>query len=517
MNALRPRLADDEEKLRDIEQRLHTAASLAKLTDLRTGNAADDAPDGGLAWGADREVQASFLIKLLTGIGCPDSMPPRAVKLRGARITGPLNLEAATIICPVLLQDCYIDEPVNLDQGTGTAIRMPGCHLRGLTAKQLNITGDLILEQAVISSDSEIDLRGAHIGGQLDLSRARLYSFKRQALVADHLIVEQGMSCRALSAEGTISLRHAHISGSLDMGSAHLEPLPRDFARRGERNGQPALEGDSLTVEQDMNCADLIAQGSIQLSSAHIGGELLFGGAGEIVAVEFLQLRALDLRRAEIGRLRLDMDVPPETMVDLSDAKVGRLNDNPIAWPDEIDLRGFTYDFDFSRFFEEKVSTWRRLKWLSLQSGGYVPQVYDQLAAVYQRAGDEKAARKVAIAKQRRRRHPFSPVSWLWFLTVGYGYRPWLAGAWIIALTWFGTKVFSHAYPAHMIATSQHPPTFHAAAYALDLLLPVVGLGEKSAWQPQGTYQYWSWAFTGAGWALTTAVVAGLSGILKRG
>jgi hypothetical protein len=29
-------------------------------------------------------------------------------------------------------------------------------------------------------------------------------------------------------------------------------------------------------------------------------------------------------------------------------------------------------------------------------------------------------------------------------------------------------------------------------------------------------YQYWSWALTCSGWVLTTALVAGLTGILKR-
>ena len=47
-------------------------------------------------------------------------------------------------------------------------------------------------------------------------------------------------------------------------------------------------------------------------------------------------------------------------------------------------------------------------------------------------------------------------------------------------------------------------------------MLPIVNLGQKNAWQPQGAALYWSWALTGAGWVLTTAVVAGLAGILKR-
>ena len=68
-----------------------------------------------------------------------------------------------------------------------------------------------------------------------------------------------------------------------------------------------------------------------------------------------------------------------------------------------------------------------------------------------------------------------------------------------------------------MIAVSSHPPKFHALVYTLDLLLPVIGLGQKSAWQPTtSALQYWSMGLTVAGWILSAAVVAGLTGVLKR-
>jgi hypothetical protein len=69
---------------------------------------------------------------------------------------------------------------------------------------------------------------------------------------------------------------------------------------------------------------------------------------------------------------------------------------------------------------------------------------------------------------------------------------------------------------SHMIATAVHPPAFNPLAYTADVILPIVDLGQKSAWQPQGSALYWSWALTVAGWVLTTAVVAGLTGILKH-
>jgi hypothetical protein len=59
-------------------------------------------------------------------------------------------------------------------------------------------------------------------------------------------------------------------------------------------------------------------------------------------------------------------------------------------------------------------------------------------------------------------------------------------------------------------------PAFHPAAYTIDLLLPVINLGQRTAYTPRSWALYWSWAFISIGWILTTAVVAALTGILKR-
>lgn len=50
----------------------------------------------------------------------------------------------------------------------------------------------------------------------------------------------------------------------------------------------------------------------------------------------------------------------------------------------------------------------------------------------------------------------------------------------------------------------------------LDVLLPIVDLGQEKAWRPLGAAQYRAWALTGLGWVLTTAVVAGLTRVLRR-
>ncbi|GAA2438458.1 hypothetical protein GCM10010191_62050 [Actinomadura vinacea] len=139
-----PQFGDEE--LGAAEQQLLHAAALGSLVDLRTGDAQRDEPTRGTAWGAERTVRASVLADLLTGRRTPDRGRPRAVKLRGARITGGLDLEAAELACPLLLADCHIEQPVNLCGCSASAIRLPGCRLPGLAADRLCTVGDLNLD-----------------------------------------------------------------------------------------------------------------------------------------------------------------------------------------------------------------------------------------------------------------------------------------------------------------------------------------------------------------------------------
>ena len=685
---LSPVTVPDDENLSATERNLLCNAVTGSLTDLQVGDAELDDPANGATWDAGRQVRAELLIELLRGTRRHDGTTARAVKLQGAHITGSLDLEAAAITCPLLLDQCYIDEPVNFDEATASAIRMPGCYLPALTARQLRTTGDLSLDDVTAA---EVDLQGAHLGGQLNLDGASLTNTDGTALNAENLTVDQGISCYGITADGEVCLRGARIGGELNLdGAALTNPgamalsaggLATDqgmscgygFTATGEigldgahirgeltftaatitNSDRTALSAVGITVDQGMSCGGFTANGEvclraarigseldldlatltnadgtalsagnaaighnmsccaftatgeIDLNGASIGGELNLDGAtltspgrtalsagnatighniygdgltatGEIdldgvhiggqlnlnhatltnpgeaalfaegltvshsmscdsgfaatglIALEGANIggkldmtgasisnpdeTALHLEAADIKMLRLPKR-SPDGGIDLTNARVGVLDDDQEGWPAVLYLWGFTYD----SFENDGISARARLQWLKRNPGRFSPQLYDQLAATYRRAGDDPAARKVAIAKQWRRRRARNPLNWLWYATVGYGYRTWLAGIWLASFAGLGTWVFSSAYPAHMTALSTHPPTFHAAAYALDLLLPVIGLGQKSAWQPQGSAMlYWSWALTAAGWVLTTAVVAGLTGILKR-
>jgi hypothetical protein len=434
------------------EQRLCQTIATGTLLDLQVDDPGHDDPARGATWDASRTVRAELLVELLTETRKPTGAPSaRALKLRGARITGTLDLEATVLVCPLLLQGCWLEHPISLLEARAPVVRLPGCHLPGLAADQLETRGNLELNRG-FTAQGEVSLLGAHIGGQLNLNGASLTNPDGLALSAGGLTVDQSMFCR-----------------------------------------------DGFT-----------AQGEIRLPGAHIGGQLSFNGA----SLTNPSGRVLYLESVAAADLLLMPRQPPVGIVDLTSARIGRLRD-PARWPTVLRTRGLVYEA-----LEPAMPFRDRLRWLKQDPGGYLPQSYDQLAAAYRRAGDIEAARRVAIAKQWGRRRVLNPLgrlwNWLLYLTIGYGYRTWQAGVWLLGLLVVGTRVFDHAYPAHIVATKQPAPAFHAAAYTLDVLLPIVDLGQQSAWQPRGAALRWSWVLIGAGWVLTTAVVAGLTGLFKR-
>ncbi|MGJ5748755.1 hypothetical protein [Streptomyces puniciscabiei] len=126
-----------------------------------------------------------------------------------------------------------------------------------------------------------------------------------------------------------------------------------------------------------------------------------------------------------------------------------------------------------------------RVEWIR-RSPGYSPQPYEQLASRYRMAGHDDDARRV-LAKQRHRRSTPHPAARAWGhlldVTVGNGYRPWLAGVWLLALTLLGTLSFGIRSP-HPVQRGQGTRA-EPLVYTLDLLIPIGGLGQPAAW-------YWS-------------------------
>ena len=52
--------------------------------------------------------------------------------------------------------------------------------------------------------------------------------------------------------------------------------------------------------------------------------------------------------------------------------------------------------------------------------------------------------------------------------------------------------------------------------YTLDLLIPVINLGQRNTFNPSGAEQWLSYLLIASGWLLATTVAAGIARVLNR-
>jgi hypothetical protein len=157
------------------------------------------------------------------------------------------------------------------------------------------------------------------------------------------------------------------------------------------------------------------------------------------------------------------------------------------------------------------------LPWVGSRERPYHPQPYEQLATYYRSLGHDEQARTVQLAKQRHRRRGLRLPARAWGhvqdAALGYGYRPGRALLWLAALVTAMSSYFAE-YPPHPVSTAT--PHFQPVIYALDILIPVLGLGQKNAYVPTGSGQWIAWAGVLAGWVLATTIIAAVTRAISR-
>jgi len=134
----------------ELARRLRAASATGELVDV------SDRPE---TW-----VPAQLLVDLLIRPLGPGEIR-RAVRLAGAGISGPLDLEYATLLCPLSLHRCEVPSAITLVGANAPAVRVTSCALNSLDVTQLRTRGDFSL--AGSAATGEVRLLGAHIGGQL--------------------------------------------------------------------------------------------------------------------------------------------------------------------------------------------------------------------------------------------------------------------------------------------------------------------------------------------------------------
>jgi hypothetical protein len=503
---------------------------------------------GGADWPEDRTIRAPVLRDVLLA----DS--PTRVEVTGARITETLDLEGMTIARSVVLEDCYFAERPNLRSADLVSLALPGCRSpHGLQAGDCRLRGTLRLGFG-FCAESEVILAGAVVGGAVVASGGRFLNRGDDALFADGLSVDRGVFLNdGFEAEGTVRLLGARIRGELDCsGGKFRNParvalaadgirvgrgvfLNEGFQAQGEVrllgaeiDGQLTCEGGRFEAwDQALQMENMRVHGPVYLRGGfHAAGELTVIAAviegrfvlqGDVSKPDDL---AVDFEAARIdGPLVLQPTKPLDGWVDLSFAQLRTLEDGPAAWHTGYELGGCRYRTIRDASVEE------RLAWLEGNRSGYVPQIYDQLAEVYGAAGEETHQRDVLVAKQRRRRGQLPWYGRLWNLAldvlIGFGYRTGRALVPFAAFLALGWWYFGNAYDngdivSRSTAENMNVPPFRPLIYSLDQLVPVVNFGQRESWVASGDAQTLVTVMIIVGWILTTAIVAALTGLVRR-
>ncbi|SEC21003.1 hypothetical protein SAMN04490357_1451 [Streptomyces misionensis] len=513
------------DELTSPERELWDAFPEGHRVDLRMGVPEDDLVAEGGQWGPGRTVRAGVIGALLLGA---NSMQPGSVaclRLAGARVSGRLNLAGAQIAHALWLEDCWFEEGVDLSGASTQAIAIVGSRVPGVEASLVRIDGPLDLRRSRLASGSApplhrrvtgLSLTNAHVSGAVKLSGAEITAPEEWAVSAGGLVAEGGVYCvDGFVARGEIRLLGAQLPGGLHMRGAHLvNPGPHGVAL--------ALDN---AVASTLDLSDgFIANGTIRLRGARISDKLTFEGAilngppdGHGPSLVALLMQAVDFD--------FTLAQPPTGIVDLRGAQVSYLHDNEHSWPDVVELDGFVYGsikMDEAGERREAVtrrgSVAHRMAWIR-RSPGYSPQPYEQLASWYRKVGHDDDARRVLLAKQRHRRQTLHPAARAWGhlldATVGYGYRPWLTGVWLLALTLLGTLCFGTHSPSPV--QRGEGARFQPLVYTLDLLMPIGGLGQRAAWYwSNDSLQWLAYLLIAFGWVLTTAVIAGVTRTLQK-
>jgi hypothetical protein len=435
--------------------------------------------------------------------------------LRGARVGGAVALisgfraegEVRLVGTSVGL-DVWCFDAVFIDKG-----------IAALNAQGIRVLGNFLLHDGCVVV-GRISLQGASIGGQFDCHEARMWSPDGVALNARSLNVGGTLSIhQGATVEGETDLTGSDIGGDLDCRGASFDhPAGVVFRLQGAR-----VRGTFFW-------------GPFRIKPSSTTNYYTFGDYRELYAD------------------------PPTGKVDFTGARVGFLNDHWSAWRNDPDvvLDGFVYELLGS---DAADYSWR-VNWLGRQAqrrprldsatrealkqavsnlppidyGRYNPQVFEQLATVYERMGNDAVARRIRIENQRAARasgrlgRAARLSNRLLDWTIRYGWEPWrvvVLGLFVVAL---GTIIFASLGASSFSSSSTSYRVFQPLAYSLDVFLPIIDLGQASQWSPRENVEWhpfglktsgfivqvYLWIHIVLGWVVSSLAVVAFTGLVRR-
>lgn len=211
----------------------------------------------------DPTVRADLLYALCVHPG-DYGVHPKGIQLKGAHVTGVLDLEGTTVVNTVWLWECNCEEPINLRDARTRTVSLHGSTVPGIWADRLRLEGMLSLRGVTI--EGEVRFTGANINGNFECVATTLKNPGGHALSADNITVTgSAYFSDGFVAKGEIRLLGGIIGGDLSCRGATIDN-PKKHALSLDR-----IEvGGNLLLDEGF-----AAKGQVRLPSTKIGGSLI--------------------------------------------------------------------------------------------------------------------------------------------------------------------------------------------------------------------------------------------------
>jgi len=400
----------------------------------------------------DAQLIRWLLAKEIPGLACR----AEGVELAGLWVENELDLDSVDCGRALKAMASSFREALFLQDTTLNGLYLPGSSLPGLAAGRLTCNGPLHLRYG-FKADGSIQLGGAKITGQIDCSGGSFEAAEGPALGFNVAEIGADVLLRdGFSAKGEVNFRGAQIKGQLACYRSNFEAT-----------GVFALVCDAVEIGADVFLReDFTAKGKVDFMRAQITGHLICRSA--------MIKGTVDLEGAQIGGGFFWENISGAVEVlDLTETKLGRLNDDAASWGcvEIPKLSGFRYDsIQSDMTVQDRLALLARKQERKLPSGStrkdFDPQPYSQLAKVYDTIGHRGDAAKVRLRRDVRLASarlaraitgstwrstailsvPLACISYLWSqlyrATFGFGYAPFRAFGTALVLL-FGTYVMA--------------------------------------------------------------------------
>lgn len=479
-------------------------------------------------------------------------------RLLGANIGGQLNCEGAVFMNEGV---CFGADYMKVRGSVifykvkaNGQVRFLGAHIGGqlacqesvfsskgtcFVADRMKVVDNVFLSN--VKSLGEFTLAGADIGGQLICNEAVFINAKTvlelindesseekltpQCFTAGEIKVGGYVSFSSVKAYGIVWLQGAEISGLLDCTGAEFK----------NEKGKCFI-AENMKVGSNVYFRGVKAKGEVWLQGADISGQLDCTDA-----VFESDKVCFSAQKAHVKRCLILNKASTKGLFDLSYMKVSEFEDEVKSWPVKLVLTGFVYDDLYGN--AAKIYVEDRIKWIR-RSKDFSTQPYEQLAKVYRTMGREHDAREVLYAKHEdlRVKGGFNWLeklgSYVKKITMGHGYKPHYALAFMLSFFLTGTIIFcstdsnlgmipskERVYMDSQYALGGVPPQypeFNSLIYSIDSFVPFVDLHQEDYWLPDvrttcGSFaRVYLWLHILIGWFFSAIVAASLTGLIKK-